>query len=173
MSSDSTLDRIRRRWTAWVAAGRSREGFFRVVARGFDDVLGACGAKCFERIDARPGDVLFIDQDFSVQWYRDSIPDFARLVEAVGSIGALSAEGPLHATDGDETWTYTLLLVAEKSLAWLAQTQPGRAELLVALARVKDRLHKTDEAAELHTEARKAWDKGAKGKRKGAGRAAM
>ncbi|MCC6739781.1 MAG: hypothetical protein IT452_12110 [Planctomycetia bacterium] len=173
MSIETTLDRIRRRWTAWVAAGRSRDGFSRVVARGFDDVLGLCGAKCWERVDVKPGDVLFIDRDFTVQWYRDSIPTFEALVDSVGSLGALAADGPLHAADGDETWTYALSLVAEKSLAWLAQGQPARAELLVALARVKAILHKDDEAADLHLEARKAWDKGAKAKRRGTKRAAM
>ena len=173
MTTETTLDRIRRRWTAWVAAGRSRDGFFRLVSRGFDDVLGACGGKCWERVESRPGDVLFIDRDFSIQWYRDSIPDFARLVEAVGSLGALAPDEALQGIQGDETWSYALGLIAEKSLAWLAQSQPGRAELLVALARVKALLHKPDEAADLHAEARKAWEKGAKGKRTGAGRAAM
>lgn len=173
MSTETTLDRIRRRWTAWVAAGRSRDGFSRVVARGFDDVLGLCGAKCWERVDVKPGDVLFIDRDLTVQWYRDSIPNFESLVESVSTLGVLAPDGPLHAADGDETWSYTLALIAERSLAWLAQGQPARAELLVALARVKSVLHKHDEAADLHAEARKAWDKGAKAKRKGAKRAAI
>ncbi|MEK7468094.1 MAG: hypothetical protein AAB074_11825 [Planctomycetota bacterium] len=173
MTTEITLDRIRRRWTAWVAAGRNRDGFSRIVARGFDDVLGLCGAKCWERVDAKPGDVLFLDRDLTVQWYRDSIPNFESLVESVGALGALSPDGPLQTSDGDETWSYTLALIAEKSLAWLAQGQPGRAELLVALARVKSILHKHDEAADLHAEARKAWDKGTRGKRKGQGRVAM
>ncbi|MCE9582641.1 MAG: hypothetical protein K8T20_09130 [Planctomycetes bacterium] len=173
MTTETTLDRIRRRWTSWVGAGRTRDGFFRLVTRGFDDVLEACGGKCWERIDTKPGDVLFIDRDFSIQWYRDSIPDFARLVEAVGSLGALAPDAVLQCAEGDETWTYALALIAEKSLAWLAQSQPGRAELLVALARVKALLHKTEEAADLHAEGRKAWDKGAKGKRTRVGRAAM
>jgi len=161
----SVLDRIRRRYVAWRAGGRSRDGFFRLVCRGFDDVLGACG----EKNDG----VLFLDTDFTVRCYRDSIPDFARLNQAVSSLGLFGANSPLHGTDEDDVWYYALALIAEKVLAWLALDQPGRAELLLALGRVKDHLHKPEESEELYAEARRKWELQAKRMRKPARHAAI
>jgi hypothetical protein len=151
----NALDQIRQRWTAWRARGRSRDGFFRLVCRGFDDVLAAGGG----RVPATdPGQLLFLDADFAVRTTRASDPDFARLNQTVAALGVFAAESPLHSTEQDETWSYTLALIAEKTLAWLSMNEPSRPELLLALGRIKAVLHKPEEAEELYGEARKRWE---------------
>lgn len=153
--TQTVIDQIRQRYVAWRARGRSRDGFFRLVCRGFDDVLGACGGKCLEPEKGRSDDLLFLDSDFSLRWFRDSVPDFARLNQTVSTLGVFGPKSPLVGTEEDEVWYYALALIAEKTLAWLAMTQPKRAELFLALGRVKDHLHKKEEAEELYREARR------------------
>jgi hypothetical protein len=165
----SVIEKFRQRYAAWRARGRSREGFFRLVCRGFDDVVGECGGKCLEREDGGAEDLLYLDRDLETRWSRDSVPDFGHLNQIVSGLGLLGEGSPLDGGEDDEVWPYAILLVAEKALAYLAQTHPSRPELLLALGRVKARLHRPEEAEELHAEARRAWEKGRK--RMGMGRA--
>lgn len=169
----TVIEQIRQRYVAWRARGRSREGFFRLVCRGFDDVMGGSGGLSGKEDGGRAADILFLDADFSVKSFRASEPDFARVNQSVAGLGVFGPQSPLDGTEEDEVWYYALALVAEKALAWLAQNRPGRAELLLALGRVKERLHKPDEAAELYGEARRKWESQAKRMRKTAKQAAI
>lgn len=151
------IEILRAEYQKWRTDGRRRDGFFRLVCRGFDLVAGTWTPPSKASAGRPPRDFHFLESDFSIRSFRAAVKRVDRLEELVATTGVFGAATPLRGTDEDEVWTYYLALVGEKVLAWLAGAQPARAELLFALAGMKEALHRGDEAAELRDEARALW----------------
>lgn len=152
------IDGIAQRYRTWRARGRSRDGFFRLICRAFDDVAGAVDAGAPDP----SGGLAYLDATFAVRSAGPAPSGFAALQDRVSRLGLLGPGSPLDGQDEDDVWPYLLTLVAEKTCAWLAQAHPDQPGWLLALACLKERLHQPEDALDLRKQARKICDRGAK-----------